>query len=290
MKPIFQSIALMGREQIPHVEETLNVLIEYLSKYKINLVLEHDTARLLPHVKLPVVSGFDLGKHAELLIVVGGDGSLIAASHFATSQNIPVVGVNRGRLGFLTDILPHKIESILSILTGKYREEKRGLLKAEAFFGDKKTGQEVALNDIVLLSETAGHMVEFEVYINDQFMCTYFADGLIIATPTGSTAHALSGGGPILHPQLNAVVLVPMLSHNLSSRPIVIKEDSMIKLVVSESNRRGVQINCDGHKQILISKGGYIKISPDKEKLTLLHPEDYNYFETLRSKLHWEKE
>jgi NAD+ kinase len=290
MKLKFKRIALIGKEQTPHIVETLQALIEYLKPYEAELVLEVETAKLLPKEKLPKVFYADLKKHADLLIVVGGDGSILNAAPFASLQDIPVIGINRGRLGFLTDILPHKIESIASILQGDYSLETRFLLRVEAFSEEVSIGAGKALNDIVLLSETAGYMEELEVYIDDKFMCTYSADGLIISTPTGSTAHALSGGGPILHPNLQAIVLVPMLSHNLSSRPIVIDSASNIKLVVSQHNRKSAQINCDGKKQIVIPKGGYICIKKAEEKLKLLHPKDYDYFETLRSKLHWEKQ
>lgn len=279
----------MGKEYLPNIADTLQTLIEYLTDCEVNVILEKGTAKILGNTNLPFFASDELGKHADLLIVVGGDGSLLSAARVAVSQDLPVLGINRGRLGFLTDITPNNITKIAAILHGEYFAEERFLLKVEAFHKETLLGQGLSLNDAVLLSQSVGHMAEFAVCIDNQAVCSYHADGLIVATPTGSTAHALSCNGPILHPALNAVVLVPMLSHNLSSRSIAISSDSVIKILIAESNRVAVQINCDGQNSIFVPAGGYINICKAKEKLKLLHPKDYNYFETLRAKLHWEK-
>jgi NAD+ kinase len=288
MKTIFKSVALIGKQDAADVGKTLAKLIKHLQRKKIAIVLEHDTAQLLPDYKIPIIHRDQLHNHCELIIVVGGDGSLLSASRIAVQQRLPIVGINRGHLGFLTDIKPNNIAKIDAILAGKFYQEQRFLLTANMRDKNKTTIQNLALNDIVFLSYVAGNIIDFSVYVDQQFLCNYHADGLIIATPTGSTAHALSGGGPILHPGLDAIVLVPMLSHNLSSRPIVIKNESTIKIVFNHANSVDLLVRCDGQVQTMLHDC-YVEIKKAKEQLTLLHPTDYNYFETLHTKLHWER-
>lgn len=280
--------AIIGRQNNIDTKKTLIKLITYLQKKKINIVLERETAKILPDYKIMSVAREKLQNNCELIIVIGGDGSLLSTARTAAKQNLPIVGINRGSLGFLTDIPPNNINKIGEILAGKFHEEQRFLLTTEIKNQDQIITQNCALNDVVFLSHSSGHMIDFAVHVDQQFLCNYYADGLIIATPTGSTAHALSGGGPILHPNLETVVLVPMLSHNLSSRPIVIKSDSIIKIIFNRANTTDLLVRCDGQTQTSL-QGSTVKIKKSKEKLRLLHPIDYNYFETLRSKLHWEK-
>lgn len=290
MQTTFKSVALIGRQKqnTTGASKTLTNLIKYLQRKKINIVLEQDTAKILTNYNIPVTPCEKLRQHCDLIILVGGDGSLLSASHIAAKQNLPIVGINRGRLGFLTDIAPDNISKLDEILLGNFYEEQRFLLKVTEHKDKRKaTAQNLALNDVVFLSYIAGYMIDFSVHVDQQFLCSYRADGLIIATPTGSTAHALSGGGPILHPNLEAVVLVPVLSHNLSSRPIVIKNTSTIKVTFNRSKATDLLVRCDGQAQA-IPTGSSVIIRKAKEKLRLLHPTDYNYFETLRTKLHWE--
>lgn len=285
----FKNIAIIGRQNSSNAAKTLSLLIKHLKAKKINAYLEHDTASILPNNKIPTIPREKLKDYCDLIIVIGGDGSLLSAARIAASQKLPIVGVNRGDLGFLTDIAPDNIAKIDEILAGNYLQENRLLLEAKIDDQNKTTTKNLALNDVVILPYTPGHLSEFAVYVDQQFLCNYRADGLIVATPTGSTAHALSSGGPILHPTLENIVLVPMQSHNLSSRPIVIASKSEIKITFNEDNIADLLVICDGQTQT-IAHGGAIKISKAKEKLRLLHPTDYNYFETLRTKLNWEKE
>jgi NAD+ kinase len=223
------------------------------------------------------------------VIVVGGDGSLLNAAHIVVDENVPVVGINRGRLGFLTDIHPDLLESYLKeILHGHYLKEQRFLLDVTVEHQGQINYQNMALNEMVLLPGQYSHMLEFEIYIDGQRMCSQRADGQIIATPTGSTGYALSGGGPILHPALDALVLVPMFPHRLSSRPIVVNGNCEIDIVLIPRLETSPQINCDGQSRVSVALGDTIKIKKKPEKLTLLHPKNYNYYETLRKKLHWE--
>lgn len=290
MKSKFRTVALIGRQKSVVAAKTLRSVINFLSNQKINLIIEKDTATILPNCQLPIFSRNELKDHCQLIIVVGGDGSLLNAAHIAAPSNIPVLGVNRGYLGFLTDILPTNLSKIKEILAGDFYEEQRFLLNVKMQYHNKIIAKSLALNDIVLLSSLNAHIIEFAVHVDGQFVCNYYSDGLIISTPTGSTAHALSGGGPILYPSLEAIVLVPMFSHNLSSRPIVIKSDHDITIEYYEKNSNDMRVSCDGQERIAIPPGGTISISKYHKTLRLLHPLDYNYFETLRTKLNWERE
>lgn len=287
MKTKFKKIVLMGRRNTEGVVDTLSALVKYLQTDNLEVILEQETAFLLPGVSLPVCDGNQLHQ-CDLIIVVGGDGSLLHAARISADQNIPVLGVNRGNLGFLTDIHPDDIEKIHDILKGEYFEETRFLLAAKIKHGDDTVAQDTALNDVVLLPSEINRMMDFSIYIDNQFVCTHRADGMIVATPTGSTAHALSGGGPILHPGLDAIVLVPMFPHTLSSRPIVVKGDSNITIVMSENCKAYPKISCDGQKHVAVPVGGQIFIHKYEKKLRLIHLHEYNYYETLRAKLKWE--
>lgn len=223
------------------------------------------------------------------MIVVGGDGSLLSAARIAVEVNIPVIGINRGHLGFLTDILPQEIEQQLNaVLTGEYKEEKRFLLHASIIENDTILLTDTALNDVVLKRGSDMHLIEFDVFINQLFVSHFRSDGIILSTPTGSTAYALSAGGPIMHPKLNAVVLVPMFSHSLSSRPLVVDGDAHIALHIKDYNEFDLEISCDGRVPIHIKPNQQLVIKKNNNQLCLLHPLDYHYYDTLRSKLGWE--
>jgi NAD+ kinase len=290
----FNTIGIIGRQRTTiEMLEILQKLVYFLSEQHYDIVLEKETAASLTAVncKYEIAPKAQLGALADLVIVIGGDGSLLNAAHIVVNHGKPVLGINRGRLGFLTDIHPDKMsEKIGAVLQGEYLEEKRFLLTGNILHGDKVIYTSVALNDIVLLpGHDSSHMIEFEIHINKQLVCSQRADGQIIATPTGSTAYALSGGGPILHPALNAIVLVPMFSHTLSNRPIVVDGNSYIEIHIHPSNENSAMISYDGGSRIAIAPGDSLCIERKPEQLILLHPKDYNYYETLRTKLHWQK-
>lgn len=277
----FNHIALFGRIG-KNISDTLIDIKNYLLKQNISVVVEENTAKMIPDHNSPTFLESDIPSDVDLIIVVGGDGSLLNAAHCALPHHLPVLGINRGRLGFLTDIHPNELYKIGDVLNGKYITEKRFLLQA-------KNGDDlgIALNDVVL-SPGEAQLIEFDIVINEQFVCQQRADGLIIATPTGSTAYALSAGGPILHPNLNAIVLVPMFPHTLSNRPIVIDGDAKIELIISDHNQTAPFISCDGQHRIPVAPGKTITIQKNKELLELIHPEKYEYFATLREKLGWQ--
>lgn len=285
----FKTIGIIGRLKNPGVKETLKTLIDYLRNLNQNIIVETETAESINDAKLPTAHRDQLGTLTDLIIVVGGDGSMLNAAHAVVNHETPVLGINRGSLGFLTDIHPTELEKIKAILHGEYNLEKRFLLTANIQLHGKTIGQGDALNEVALIPNTTPHMIEFEIYIDDQFVCSQNSDGLIIATPTGSTAYALSGGGPILHPQLDAIVLVPMFPHTLSSRPIVVEGNRRINIIVSPKNTASPRLSCDGQAYIGAPAGSHVTVSKKAELLHLIHPLDYNYYEALRSKLHWGK-
>lgn len=283
----FKTVGLYGRVNNPGVSDSLKVVIAFLQQLQQDFVVEKDTAKQLHDTSLTVFDHEQISQHCDLIIVVGGDGSLLHAARSVVKDEIPVLGINRGRLGFLTDIHPTELHKIQDILEGKYILEKRFLLSATIECHGKIIGQSNALNEVALVPDAMPHMNEFEIFIDDQFVCSQHSDGVIIATPTGSTAYALSGGGPILHPQLDAIVIVPMFPHTLSLRPIVLEGSQQIKVVITPNNTVPPRLTCDGQSITNTPPGTHITIQKNPQRLHLIHPLDYDYYETLRSKLHW---
>jgi len=284
----FKHIGVIGRMGSVKVVETLRRLRNYLTENGYHVVLEADTASMLPGHGLQVASKKLIGEICDLAIVVGGDGSLLGAARELSRSSIPILGVNRGRLGFLTDISPDELEQRLArVLKGEYIQEKRFLLDAHIKRNGEPMGYGTALNDVVLHPGRSTRMIGFDLYIEGQFVYSQRSDGLIVATPTGSTAYALSGGGPIMHPKLDAIVLVPMFPHTLSSRPIVVDGSSEIKLVIDEVTENWPQVSCDGHKEMACAPGATISIAKKPFRLNLIHPSDHDFYATCREKLGW---
>lgn len=284
----FKQIGLVGRPGHAGVVATLESLIEFLHSRKLEIVLEQNTADLLPPSSLAICKRHQLGAKSDLVVVVGGDGSMLNAARVLVDHEVPVLGINRGRLGFLTDIRPDEIEDTLgAVLDGSYHEESRFMLEFEVSRDGNLLPGGTALNDVVLHPGTAAQMIEFELFIAGQFVNSQQSDGLIVATPTGSTAYSLSAGGPIMHPNLNAVVLVPMYPHTLSSRPLVVDADNEIRVVVVKQRAISPLISCDGAVRFYTEPGDEIIIRKKAQRLRLIHPLDYNYYEVCRSKLGW---
>ena len=292
----FRRIVLYARQHraTPGVYETLKRLTGYWKDRKdMTIFLESETAahftELVTESHLPIAD-FSEKESYDLLIVVGGDGSLLGAARRVVKMDIPIVGINRGRLGFLTSIVPHEAEKKLDeILNGAYEPEYRFLLKV--YVKDKNEGiiaEKLALNDAVLMQNNAPFMMEFDVFDQKALISSYRADGLIVATPTGSTAYALSAGGPIIHPTMDAVALVPLSPHTLSSRPIVLGTQNAIQIHLNLPNESSAQLVCDGQNAVIVEPGQWIHIEKHPQKICLLQPTSYNYYETLRSKLGWE--
>lgn len=288
-KAKFKRVILYARQHRANqgVNETLERLVQYLHKEHYKTFIDCDTADCF-HLPVPILPRESLGADHDLIIVVGGDGSLLAAARLAIKANIPVIGINRGRLGFLTDISPQNFETHLdAVLSGEYTEEHRFLLQTRIHDEITTYFQASALNDVVLSRGNETHLIEFDVYVDQQFVSHYRSDGLIVATPTGSTAYALSAGGPIMHPQLNAMVIVPMFSHSLSSRPLVIDGQARVDIIISKKHETDLQISCDGHESQAVKTGQHVAIEKNAQHLRLLHPCEYSYYDTLRIKLGW---
>lgn len=287
MEP-FKNIGLIGRHGSVSVAETLRRLIRFLGARGHHVIIEDRTASGLPEHGQQEASRSQLGEFCDLVIVIGGDGSMLGAGRVLCRSGTPVLGINRGRLGFLTDILPDEVEEkVGEVLTGDYETEQRFLLEAEVFRGGSPVGSADALNDVVVHPGKAVQMIEFELFIDGLFVYSQRADGLIIATPTGSTAYALSGGGPIVHPALEAITLVPMFPHTLSSRPIVVDAASEIKIHIGETNEAYPHVSCDGQTQVVSKPGDILYVRRKAQRLTLIHPHGHNYYEICRSKLGW---
>ncbi|SDM02411.1 NAD+ kinase [Modicisalibacter muralis] len=284
----FKNIGLIGRIGSVKVVDTLRRLIRFLDTHGYHVILEDRTATVLLGHGQQEASRRLLGELCDLAVVVGGDGSMLGAARALCRTGTPVLGINRGRLGFLTDISPDELEEkVGEVLAGDYVSEERFLLDAEVYREGALVGTADGLNDVVIHPGKAARMIEFEMFVNDQFVYSQRSDGLIIATPTGSTAYALSGGGPIIHPGLEAITLVPMFPHTLSSRPIVVDAASEIKVHIGEINEAYPHISCDGQTQVVSKPGDMLYVRRKPQRLTLIHPRGHNYYEICRSKLGW---
>jgi len=288
MSASFKKIGLVGRSQQRGSEDVLQQLLALLEERGLTVMLEDRLGDLVPDFGTQSYARDAIGQEADLVIVVGGDGSLLSAARTLAKYDTPVLGVNRGRLGFLTDITPDEIaQQVPAVLDGHFEREHRFLLDAEVLREGKVVGKADALNDVVVNSGTSAQMIEYELYINDCFVYRQRADGLIISTPTGSTAYSLSGGGPIMHPTLDAVVLVPMYPHALSSRPIVVDGCSEIRMDILERNRIHPPVTCDGQVNMTARPGDCVHITKKPHHLTLLHPVGHSFYASCRDKLRW---
>jgi len=249
-----------------------------------------DAASVADFGSVPVVRHpeHELAAVAELLVAVGGDGTMLHAARLAAAHAVPVLGVNRGRLGFLADIGPADLRDRLDdILAGNCVRDRRAMLQAKLVCGGEPERTCTALNDVVLQKWQTGRMVDFETWIDGRYVNTHGGDGLVIATATGSTAYALSCGGPILYPELEALVLAPICPHTLSDRPIVVRSSSVIEVRLIERPDAGAQITCDGISLGALRGGDRLVVTPASLSVLLLHPPEHDYYRILRSKLHW---
>jgi NAD+ kinase len=284
----FKTIGVIGKHSDPGVAESIRALSHYLQACGLDVLLEEKTAPLLPEAKLETASLEDIGRKCELAIIVGGDGTLLHAARSLADYEVPLVGINLGHLGFLTDISPGMItESMSRILAGDYLVEERFLLRADVLRAAETIATHKALNDVVTHKWGAARMIELETRIDDRFLNMFRSDGLIVSTPTGSTAYALSAGGPLLHPTLDVIVIVPVCPHTLSNRPIVIDAGSTIEVIVSEGPRDHAQLTCDGQVSLGLRAGDRVRIKRSEKPIRLLHLTGHDHYELLRAKLRW---
>jgi NAD+ kinase len=284
--PAFARVALVGRYASAELAEPLARLARYLTARHHHVVLEHETAQCAPLPGLPTVAADALGRSADLAIVLGGDGTMLSIARRLAPFDVPLIGINQGRLGFLTDIPFARMEEVLdAMLAGRYVEERRTLLAAAVERTDGEREEAFALNDVVVNRGSMGSMIDCAVEIDGRFVYAMRADGIIVATPTGSTAYALSAGGPILDPRLASFLLVPVAPHALTHRPIAVSDDAHIAITVLRARDAGV--HCDGQAHFALAEGDRVTLARAAHSARFLHPEGHDYFAMLRQKLHW---
>ncbi len=283
MKEQFHSIGLIGKHGGSGIRDTMRILSDFLLGRNLEVLLEVNSAKYLDGHGLQTADMDEIGQNCDLIIAVGGDGTLLHSATSLAEYEVALLGVNMGRLGFLTDISPSvMVEAIGDILDGKYIEERRTMLEVEVAGKIFR-----AFNDVVMHKWNISRMIEYETYVDGQFVNLQRSDGFIVSTPTGSTAYNLSCGGPLVHPNINATILVPICPHSLSNRPIVVDGDAEIKVVVcGHTTHRDIQVTCDGLKTTQ-PEDDVILINKHRKSIRLIHPSDHDHFNTLRVKMGW---
>ncbi|MBC3869903.1 NAD kinase [Undibacterium oligocarboniphilum] len=281
-----KTIALIGKYNAAGIAGSISALASFLDQAGHTVVLEAETASYIELDAFAVMSVPDIGKQADAAIVVGGDGTMLGIARQLAPYNVPLIGINQGRLGFITDIpLDRMMPVVAEMLEGKYTSERRSLLQAIVVRGGDQIFSGVAFNDIVVSRGTGSGMVELRVEVDRHFMYNQRSDGLIVSTPTGSTAYALSAGGPLLHPSLDGIAMVPIAPHALSNRPIVLPDSS--EIVIEIVAGKDISVNFDMQTFASLLHQDRIIVKRSAHTVTFLHPKDWNYYDTLREKLHW---
>ena len=282
-----QACALIGRFSDARVAESALTLLPHLKQRGVRVYLPEGDPLIAPDLVVRIPED-QIAEKSDLVIAIGGDGTLLYAARLVAHRGVPLIGVNRGRLGFLTDVLPQDIlTSVDAAIDGKCERDERALLEARLVSADGTVLTSLALNDVVIQKWEMGRMLDFETWIDGRYVNTHGGDGLVVATATGSTAYALSCGGPILYPELDALVLAPICPHTLSDRPIVVRSSSTIEIRLLERPDTQAQVTCDGVTIGELAPGDTLVVKPADSHVTLLHPEDHDYYRTLRSKLRW---
>jgi len=288
MKISFKTVALIGKHKAPEITGPLLRLAAFLSGKGVSVVVDSLTAEHIEQHDYPEMPLNAMGGAVDLAIVLGGDGTLLNIACTLAPFDIPLVGVNQGRLGFLTDIsLDTMQQTIADMLEGKFVTEQRLLLSTRILRDGAEVFNALALNEVVVHRGNTSSMIEFEVRIDGEYLYNQRADGLIVATPTGSTAYALSAGGPILHPSLDIIALVPVCPHTLSNRPIVVKSESLIEILMHRTST--VRVRFDSHTYFDLQGNDKLEVTRYPAPVCLLHPVGHSYYNTLREKLLWNK-
>lgn len=288
MKTKLKTIGLIGKYGKDDLGQNMRQLADFLLARDLQVVAESDTAKLINHPDIRGEKIERIGELIDLAIVIGGDGTMLYVARNLSDFEVPLIGVNQGRLGFLTDIAPGEmLEEIGKILDGDFSSEFRFLLHAEVMRAGKIVHTAVAMNDVVINKGELARLIEFEVYLDGEFVNSMRADGMIVATPTGSTAYALSAGGPILHPTLPAMAIVPICPHTLSDRPIVVSYDSVVETIILELGDQRSYLTLDGQASVSLQERDHIYVRKLAHPLELIHPSDRSHYNVLRAKLHW---
>jgi NAD+ kinase len=288
MSPSFKSIALVGNAKDLRVAECMLSLVAHFYARGVRPLVDPGLGLAFKPDSVQPCPEQAFAARADLIVSIGGDGTLLYAARLVAGHSVPLLGINRGRLGFLTDISPASmLEDVDSVLAGRYTVDKRSLLAARLEFADGKHASALALNDVVVNKIETGRTMDFETTINGRFVNSHGGDGMVIATATGSTAYALSCGGPIVEPDLDVWVMAPISPHTLSDRPIVVRAGSKIELRMSDRFDSRAQVTCDGAALGELGQGDTLCVESADAQITLLHPPGYDYYRLLRSKLHW---
>jgi NAD+ kinase len=281
----FNTVAIVGRIDDQRVAAPMQSLAGHLTKSGVRVIAASEVARQLG---IETIEESSLAAIADLIVAVGGDGTILYSARLMHGHEKPLLGVNRGRLGFLADVLPDDMLNVIDrVLAGDYTSESRLLLDARIEFDDGKSQTATALNDVVLQRKDTGRMLDFETRIDGQYVNTHSGDGLIVATPTGSTAYSLSCGGPIIEPMLDVVALVPICPHTLNDRPIVVPAKLEIEIVLLDGGAAKAEVIVDGRSIGELEPSDRLTIRSAAERITLIHPPGHQFYEILRSKLHW---
>jgi NAD+ kinase len=286
-KPMaFKTIAIIGKYMAAGIEQSLSDIAEFLIRTGHTVVLETESAQNVALPGVATMTPAEIGRHADVAIVVGGDGTMLGIARQLAAYKVPLIGINQGRLGFMTDISQEGMIAVLAdMLSGKLESEQRSLLEGSVIRGGENIFQALAFNDVVVSRGPTTGMVELKVEVDGHFMYNQRSDGLIVSTPTGSTAYALSAGGPLLHPSLSGIVLVPIAPHALSNRPIVVPDASTI--VIEIMGGRDISVNFDMQSLTSLQYHDRIVSKRSAHAITFLHPQGWSYYDTLREKLHW---
>lgn len=284
----FKTIAMVGNTKDLRVAECMLSLAAHFHARGIGALVDPGVGLAFPHNSVVLCPEHAFAARAELIVAIGGDGTLLYAARLVAGHAVPLLGVNRGRLGFLTDVSPTSmLEDIDSVLSGQYTEDRRSLLAARLERQGVPPACALALNDVVIGKRETGRTMDFETTINGRFVNSHSGDGIVVASATGSTAYAMSCGGPIVEPDLDVWVLAPICPHTLSDRPIVVRAGSKIQLRMGDRLGSYAQVTCDGMTIGDLDQGDNLFIEGSDMQITLLHPPGYDYYRLLRSKLHW---
>ena len=286
MQKAFQSVALIGKISNPAIREHVLVLARFLAAREIRVVIEETTARQHAISEFATVPLAEIGRVADLAVVLGGDGTMLMAARALVNHDVPLVGVNQGRLGFLTDLTTASMQDVIAqMLAGEYTQEQRLLLGAGISRQDRIDSEGHAMNDVVISKGGVARLIDLELTIDGEFVHRQRSDGLILSTPTGTTAYALSAGGPLLHPTLDAIVLVPICPHTLSNRPFAINSLSRVEITLRSPD--AALVHFDGQLHAELNCGDKVVVQRLERAVTLLHPARHSHYAMLREKLHW---
>ncbi|MEX2353642.1 MAG: NAD(+) kinase [Gammaproteobacteria bacterium] len=286
---MFNKILLITSTYTKVISDTLNSVINLLESRDIEVIFDKHCSEILPDTGHKVIDTMKFANNGyDLAIAIGGDGTMLRAAHILADHDIPLLGINRGRLGFLADIPADSvIEMLEAILEGEFTEDIRFQLHVQLFRDDKLLVESDAFNDVIMQKGNIGKLIEFETRVNGTYVHNQRADGIIVATPTGSTAYALSCGGPIIHPAVDALLLVPICPHTLSNRPIVISGNSQVEIIMKESKIEHGSLTCDGEVICELAEGDRLLAHKKDRKIRLIHPSNYDHYSVLRAKLTW---